>query len=143
MSAYQLPAYVWPIVVIGSGIVAAWRGGDNERLAAGGVVTGWALSLVAARSGMGGTQWGVMVVDVALLTFFLWLALRGERFWPLFVAGFQLLLVITHFASAADSAISGWAYKTAEMIWSYLIVLTIAYAAWTKPALTEAVEPQD
>ena len=106
-------------------------------------MTGWALSLVAARSGMSGTQWGVMGVDIALLVFFLWLALHSEKFWPLFVAGFQLLLVITHFASAADSAVTGWAYKTAEMIWSYLIVFTIGYAAWTAPRFAATVAPQD
>ena len=83
-----------------------------------------------------------MGVDVVLLAFFLWLALRSTRFWPLFVAGFQLLLVITHFASAADSAVSGWAYKTAGMIWSFLIVFAIAYAGWTAPAFAEATEPE-
>ncbi len=143
MSAYQLPAYIWPIAVTSAGFVAVWRGGDNERLAAAGVMTGWALSIVARRSSVTGVEWGVMAVDVALLAFFLWLALRSRRFWPLFVAGFQLLLVVTHFASAADAAISGWAYKTAELIWSYMIVFTIAYAAWTAPRFAEVAQPQD
>ena len=143
MPAYQLPVYVWPAAVVGAGIIAAWRGGDNERMAAIGVLAGWALTIVIVPAHSGGTQWGAMGVDVVLLAFFLWLALRSPRFWPLFVAGFQLLLVITHFASAADSAVSGWAYKTAGMIWSFLIVFAIAYAGWTAPAFAEATEPQD
>lgn len=133
MSAYQLPVYVWPTVVMGMGATAAWRGSDNERLAASGVLAGWALSMVVARARSNETQWGVFGVDVILLALFLWIALRSRRFWPLFVAGFQLLMVFTHVARLLDAGVSGWAYLTAKLVWSYLIVLTIAYGAWTAP----------
>lgn len=120
--------------MIGVGAVAVWRGRDNERLAATGVLAGWALSMVVARARSNDTQWGVFAVDAILLVLFLWLAMRSRRFWPLFVAGFQLLMVFTHFASMLDTGVTGWAYLTAKLIWSYLIVLTIGYAAWTAPA---------
>lgn len=120
--------------MIGVGLVAVWRGRDSERLAATGVLAGWALSMVVARSRSNDTQWGIFAVDALLLLLFLWLALRSRRFWPLFVAAFQLLMVLTHFASILDAGVSGWAYLTANLIWSYMVVLTIGYAAWTAPA---------
>lgn len=134
MPAYQLPVYVWPTVMIGVGVVAVLRGRDSERLAATGVLTGWALSMVLARARSNDTQWGIFAVDALLLMLFLWLAMRSRRFWPLFVAAFQLLMVFTHIASILDAGVSGWAYLTANLIWSYLVLLTIGYAAWTAPA---------
>ena len=99
--------------MIGVGVVAVLRGRDSERLAATGVLTGWAMSMVLARARSNDTQWGIFAVDALLLMLFLWLAMRSRRFWPLF---------------------SGWAYLTANLIWSYLVLLTIGYAAWTAPA---------
>ena len=111
--------------------IALWRGGRQERLAAGGVLAGWALSMVLAKDRTGATQWGVLIIDAALFGEFLWLALGSRRYWPLFAAAFQLLAVVTHFGRALDSGVSGWAYFTAELIWSYLVIITIGYAAFT------------
>jgi hypothetical protein len=63
----------------------------------------------------------------------LWIALRSDRHWPMFAAGFALLLLLTHLASAADPTIGGWAYLTAGLIFSYLILAAIAYGAITAP----------
>jgi len=125
--------------------LAVWRGGDDERLAAGGNLAGWALSLVLFRANSQDTQWNVMVVDSAVLVLYVWLALRSHRYWPLFSAGFVLLLVITHAARALDAGVSGWAYLTAARVWSYLALFAIGYGAWTAPAharaLADAGEP--
>ncbi len=125
--------------------LAVWRGGDDERLAAGGILAGWALSMLLFRAGSQNTQWSVMAVDCVVLALYLWLALRSRRHWPLFAAAFVLLLVVTHFARALDAEVSGWAYLTAARVWSYLGLFAIAYGAWTAPyhaestpALTEA-----
>lgn len=126
--------------------IAAWRGRDLERLAAGAYLAAWALSLVAFRAGTRGTQWGVMVIDVVLLVGLVVIALRTRRFWPLFSAAFQLLAVVTHIARALDSAVSGWAYQTAGIIWGYLVIIAIGYGSWTSPkryAEIEADDPSD
>ena len=134
MSAYQLPIWVWPTALMAVCGLAVWRGGDDERLAAAGNLASWALSMLLFRARSQDTQWNVMIVDAALLVLYVWLALRSRRFWPLFSAGFILLLVITHLARALDAGVSGWAYLTAARVWSYLGLIAIAYGAWTAPS---------
>lgn len=133
MSAYQLPVWVWPTALMAVCALAVWRGRDEERLAAGGQLANWALSLMLFQARSNDTQWAILAVDAALLTLFLWIALRSHRYWPLFAAGFQFLAVLTHIAMALDAKVSGWAYLTAELLWSYLILFTVGFAAWTAP----------
>ncbi len=113
--------------------LAVLRGRDTERLAAGTVLLSWSLTMVVFQKGNEGTQWPVLLTDVAQLPVFLWLALRTPRYWPLFAAAFKLLLVVTHLARAVDPTISGWAYQTAGIAWSYLALFSIGYGAWTAP----------
>lgn len=138
MSAYQLPVWVWPAALTSVCVIAAWRGRDDERLAAGGYLLNYALGLLVYRARSDDTQWAVLATDVGLLALLVWLGLRSGRYWPLFAAAFQLLAVMTHLASALDRAVGGWAYLTAEIIWSYLVIFTIGYGAWTAPRHADA-----
>jgi hypothetical protein len=85
------------------------------------------------RTGFRETEWGIFAVDAALLALLCWIALRSPRYWPLLAAGFHLLAVVTHLAKSVDRQVGAWAYITAEIIWGYLLALTIGYAAWTAP----------
>ena len=143
MTAYQLPVWVWPAALMSVCALAIWRGRDVERLAAAGYLANWALSMLVFRARSQDTQWGMMLVDAALLAFYLFLALRSRRHWPLFAAGFQLLAVVTHIARALDAGVSGWAYLTAGIIWSYLVLFAIGYGAWTAPIYADTDEPTD
>jgi hypothetical protein len=120
--------------------IALWRGRDQERLAAAAVLAGWALSMVVFKQRSEETQWAVLGIDICIFALFAWISLRSARFWPLFTAGFGLLLLATHGASALDSRVSGWAYLTAERIWSYLTILAIGYGAWTAPRRYAEIE---
>lgn len=121
--------------------LATWKGRDEERLAAGGLLAGWALTRVT-YSDPSHTQWGVLAVDISLLWLLGWIALRSRRYWPLFAVGFHLLAVFTHLARSLDSSLGGWAYVTAEIIWGYLLAFVIGYAAWTTPGLQVANTPE-
>lgn len=114
-------------------VVAVWRGRDEERLAAAGVLADWALTVFVYKVRSEDTQWGVLAVDTVQFALFLWIAMRSQRFWPLFVGSFALLQLVTHLANAADAGVTGWAYLTAELLWSYLLLFTVGYAAWTAP----------
>ena len=131
---------MYPTAVVVTCFLAVLRGRDTERLAAATVLLTWSLTLVVVRRGTEGTQWLVLFIDIAQLPVFLWLALRSSRYWPLFAAAFKLLLVLTHLARAIDPSISGWAYQTAGIIWSYLALITISYGAWTAPRHAERME---
>jgi len=118
--------------------LAFWRGQDDERLAAAATLANWAITLVVFQPLSDETQWAMMAVDAVLLVLMVWLALRSNRYWPLFTAGFALLIVVTHIAHALGTGVSGWAYQTAILIWSYLSLFTIGYGAWTAPYVRAA-----
>jgi len=125
-------------------VLAVWRGSDDERLASAGLLAAWAISMVAFRAKSEDTQWAIFAIDFSLFALYLFIALRSVRFWPLFLAGFGLLMVITHLAHAFDTGISGWAYWTAARVWNYLCLFTIGYGAWTAPYVAKAfADPSD
>lgn len=111
--------------------LAVWKGRDEERLAAGGLLANWSLSMMVFQARSNDIQWPIIATDSALFALYLWIALRSARYWPLFIASFALLVLVTHLAHGLDPAISGWAYLTAELFWSYLILIALGYAAWT------------
>lgn len=123
--------------------IAALRGRNEERLAAGGLLAGWALTMVAYRYQGQQVEWGILLIDIALLALLAWIALRSARYWPLFAAGFHLLAVVTHVARSVDPSVTGWAYITAEIIWGYLLAFTIGYGAWTAPRHGQANAPAE
>lgn len=118
-----------------------WRGGRDERLAGNSVLIAWLLTKLVSRYQGLETEWGVLVVDLGLLAVLLWLALRSRRHWPLFAAGFHLLAVITHIARMVDPTVGGWAYLTANIMWANLVLVAIAYGAWTAPRRGQANAP--
>ena len=141
---YQLPDWVWPTALMTVCVIAVWRGRDEERLAVAALLANWALTVLVAKVDSGTTQWERLAVDAALLGIYLWLALRSRRYWPLFAAGFQVLCVVTHLGRIADPTVSGWAYLTAGLIWSYLVLFTLGYGAWTAPRFPPAAaEPAE
>lgn len=130
MSASTIRGLVWAVTVIVVCALAVLRGRRDEQLAAGVMLAAWALTMVVARGFMN-LEWGILLVDFAALVGFVWIALRSDRYWPMFAAGFHLLAVVTHIARAADRAVGGWAYFTAELVWGYLLAFAIGYGAWT------------
>jgi hypothetical protein len=144
LATIELPHWIWPTALMGVCGVAAWRGRDEERLAAGAILADWAVSVFVARVQSQETQWGVLLVDTAQFAVLLWIAMRSTRFWPLTVAAFALLQLVTHLAHAADPTVTGWSYFTAELIWSYMLLLTVGYGAWTAPYhLADPMWPAD
>jgi hypothetical protein len=133
MSTAAIRALVWAATVLAVCAIAAWRGRRDEQLAAGLMLAAWAVTMVVER-GFEQTEWGILLVDIAALAGFFWIALRSERYWPIFAAGFHLLAVVTHLARLADSGVGQWAYVTAEIIWGYMLALVIGYGSWTAPA---------
>ena len=76
-------------------------------------------------------QWGVLAVDVAFLLLLLWFVVRSSRLWILPAAAFQLLAVVTHAAILADDGLRAWAYVTALILWSYLVLITLGVGTYT------------
>jgi len=116
--------------------VAAWSlyaGGASERLAT------IMMCLAAVLTGMVGaafnTHWqapqlGVLTFDLMLLLGLSALALRSDRFWPLTVASFQLIAVLTHPALWIDRRILPFGYAFMQGFWAYPMMLLVALGAW-------------
>ena len=73
---------------------------------------------------------GALLVDAAVLAAFVAVALCSDRFWPLWVAGLQLVTSFAHFLKAIDPGLVPQAYGAAVRIWSYPILIILAVATW-------------
>jgi hypothetical protein len=68
---------------------------------------------------------GVFVVDVLVFVAFVILALRANRFWPVWVSALLGLGVLGHLARWAGPEVIPWAYAAVLSIWSYPIMAII------------------
>ena len=82
-----------------------------------------AYRLHAAR--FNSVETGIFVVDVVTFVAFLLLALRADRFWPLWITGIHLVGVATHTARLVDPRVLPWAYSVTQSLWSYPVLLLI------------------
>ena len=73
-----------------------------------------------------------MLVDLAVLTGFVVVALRSKRFWPLWVAGLQLTTSIGHLLKGVDQELLPRAYGAALQFWSYPILLILAVGTYRR-----------
>jgi hypothetical protein len=111
--------------------VAFWRGGWTERLASiGMVVDSIASALLQNTHDWSQTQWADLAVDAAYLVLLVGLALKSNRYWPLWAAAFQFLSVMIYLGRMADRRVGAAAPYWAVVIWSYLILIAIAVGVW-------------
>ena len=73
---------------------------------------------------------GVFIVDVAVLIGFTAIALRSDRFWPLWVAGLQLTTIIAHLFKVAEIDLVPHVYAAAARFWVYPIFLIIVIGTY-------------
>jgi cbb3-type cytochrome oxidase subunit 3 len=109
------------------------RGRRDERFAASicllaTLATRLALSPVTSR--YSGVETGVFLVDLLTLGGFTFIALRTDRFWPLWVAGIQLTTMLAHGLKAIELNLIPEAYAAAARFWVYPIFLIIFIGTW-------------
>jgi len=111
---------------------AMLRGRSDERIAvATCIVATIATNIVYTPKGsFVGVEMGVMLVDVGTFAAFTFLALRSDRFWPLWLAGLQLTTVIAHALKAVHLDLMPQAYAAAARFWVYPIFLVIVIGTW-------------
>ncbi len=112
---------------------AFYRGQAESRIAAvicvvASIASAVVMSPLASR--YSGVESGVFLVDVAVLIGFTAIALRSERFWPLWVAGLQLTTIIAHLFKVIDLDLVPQVYAAAARFWVYPIFLIIVIGTW-------------
>lgn len=125
------PSTYWTILILVSAF-ALWRGRADERIAAAiCVLATLATHLVYVRQGAyERVEIGVFIVDAATFAGFAFIALRSERFWPLWLSGLQLTTVFAHLMKAIQLDLMPQAYAAAARFWVYPIFLVIVIGTW-------------
>jgi hypothetical protein len=122
----------WTLLLLTCGY-ALWRGRSDERIAAivcllATVATRLAISPLSVR--YTDLEIGLLLIDAAVLAAFIAIALRSQRFWPLWVAGLQLTNSMAHLMKVVEFDLVPKAYAAAAMFWSYPILLIILVGTW-------------
>jgi hypothetical protein len=110
--------------------LALWQGEREERFVALAIILNVGVTQLFRDRSWPNIQLAELVADVLTLALFSAIALRTSKYWPLCAAAFQLLSVMTHVAKLIDPLLQGWAYLTAIIIWTYLILITLAVGTW-------------
>ncbi len=106
---------------------ALWRGGRDERICALIFIVGLAgTSAVHGWTAKYQTLvWGVFTIDVLMLLGLAWLALRSDRFWPLWLTAMQTVEVLGHGVTLVGPRVIPWAYRAMISFWSYPMLLIL------------------
>lgn len=113
---------------------ATWRGGGPER--------GTAVAFVLALAGSASVGFievpgefrvvpiGLLLVDFLLLAGLCTIAVRANRWWPIPVAGCQLVAVLVHAGKLLQPAMIPNSYAFLITIWSWPMVALLASGTW-------------
>jgi hypothetical protein len=118
---------------------ALWRGGGPERLASSALLLDWyAAPLMENHGDLQHAQMAVFAMDGVVTLVLLLIALRTDRFWPLWVTAFQILELLMHLAMLIDHKVYGRAYFIGIEISSYLMLIALAIGTYLEtPRQTE------
>lgn len=120
-------------LLIGATGYALIRGRSDERLTAAICIVASLASLVLmgpVRLRYSNIEIGVLIVDILTLVGFTYVALRSDRFWPLWVSGLQLTTSIAHLLKVLEPNLMPLAYAAAGRSWGYPILIILAIGTW-------------
>ena len=116
------------LVLLALILLAYWRGGSPERQVAS-ICVGMLVLDRMYHWVFGPGQFllranlGHIVIDTAALVAFVIVALRANRLYPLWLASFQLMIIVSHIVRAINPAMLNGAYGILAFVPSYLEVL--------------------
>lgn len=125
-----LPLWLGPLILLLVSGAAFWKGGSEERLTAACLLMNVTATVVLRDPSWPHLQRAAFGADLVQLAVLLWIALRSAKYWPLAAAGFHLLTVLTHIAKMIDPGLHQWAYITAIVIWTYLLIAALGVGTW-------------
>ena len=128
------PIVFW-FILLAVNAYAFLRGKLDERLAAMICFIGTLATVSVSTVGRDYAEYSnveisILLIDALALSGFVLLALRSRRFWPLWVAAFQLTSVFAHFLKAIRWDLLPQVYAAAERFWIYPIFLIIVLGTW-------------
>jgi hypothetical protein len=121
-----LPAYYTILAICAAYVLA--KGGAPEKVGIAILAIGSVLStavISAQPNRFSSVETGVFLVDVAALVALLLLALRAERYWPLWITALQLIATAGHLVKMVDSHVIRAVYAFVMAFWTYPMLLLV------------------
>lgn len=134
---------IYFLLLLSVTLYAYTRGGKDERLAITICLVASLISLaimLPADVDYRTLQPLVALIDCIAFLSFVGIALRSDRFWPLWVSGLQLTSATGHLLKFIQPDLVSLAYSASLAFWSYAILILVAVGTWrsTRRAVTVA-----
>lgn len=126
---YLVLQIVYDVTLLAVCLYAFRRGGPSEQLGAAIILIGSLATIVVGS--LPQFDWhharaGLVIVDLVVLLCFFALAMRSERFWPLWATAFHLIAVSMHALSWVIPLAMIKAYILMQGWWAYPMLAAIA-----------------
>ena len=125
-----LPTQIAYLVMFAVCGLALAFGRRFERLVAVATVIAWLVTPLVHRADNDLVQWGIFTVDLIYLLVLIGFAVFDRPLWILFMASFQLLVVLTHVVFMTDMTLKQWAFFSAYYLWSDAQLAALAVGVW-------------
>lgn len=109
---------------------AIWLGRNTERWTALALLGCTIASPIVETSQFVAPESGILIIDLLLLGFLFVLAMRSDRFWPLWATAFQVVGTLIHVARLVDPTVWHLAYAVAQGFWAYPVLAALALGTW-------------
>ena len=108
---------------------ALWKGTRDARII-GATCLVASLASYPFLSNYAGIEISVLLVDLIVLALFVFVALRSDRFWPLWMAGLHLTTIVGHALRMMSGDLVPLAYAVALRMWAYPELIILVVAVW-------------
>lgn len=105
------------------------KGGAPERFVAGAFLIAWILSIALSPTKdvrFEDLEMGILVIDLALLTVLILVAVKANRRWTIIAASLQIVIALAHLAKFADPRLIQAAYAYITESWPILQITVLA-----------------
>lgn len=118
---------LFAILLFGSCAYACFEGGKEGRWVSFLIIIAAVLSIPASYLDYGWhrVQLPVLAVDLLLLLGLGIVALKSRRYWPIWMAGFHLVSIITHAARGIQSELPPIIYFALQAFWSLPVLMVM------------------
>ena len=116
------PIFLFTIIllIVATGL-AIIRGGSWERAVAFAIIVGGVISAVAPFDHRS-PPWFAIGADAGVFLLILYGVVSNGRGWLVAAAGFQFLVLATHYAFVSNLRLEQWAYISAYYVWSIGVI---------------------
>jgi hypothetical protein len=125
---HTLISLILAILICG---LAMWRGDQAARWLGATDLASWLASLLVHRRDLYNAEYGILAIDIATLTIFVWVSIRTRRLWTIIASAFVAILVASHIATMIDLRVTINTLRVSMAVWSYGVLACIAFGTWT------------